>query len=240
MLSYLGDRRTQNLWRNAVGWKDEKWEEFKVAVLDEYPDADKADRLTLRDLERIVVKQRKKDINTIANSFDYHCKFRSVAVSLLTSKALSDRDCYFWEGLHKDAKHSILQCIENTDKDYDCLKPIDMDNITLATRYIFLDDTFERNCDDPVAMRLRSLTKNDDSSSDEDVRKKKTRRKKREVTSDEDDSDMDGDRKRRRHRKNRKTIVDSDSEDEERIRRRKTRRPKFESEDESSDEEDKQ
>ena len=189
-----------------------------------------------------MVKQRKKDINTIADFFDYHCKFRSVAVSLLASKGLSalDRDRYFWEGLHKDAKRSILRCIENTDKDYDRSKPIDMDDITLAARYIFLDDTFERNCNDLVAMRLRSLTKNDDSSSDEDVRKKKMRRKKREVTSDEDDSDSDGDRKRRCHRKNRKTIVDSDSEDEERIRRRKTRRPKFESEDESSDEEDKQ
>ena len=44
---YLGDRKTQNLWKNAVGWKDGKWEEFKVAVLDEYPDADRADRLTL-------------------------------------------------------------------------------------------------------------------------------------------------------------------------------------------------
>ena len=74
----------------------------------------------------------------------------------------------------------------------------------------------------------------------EDVRKKKTRRKRREVTSDEDYLDLDGDRKRRHHRKNRKTIVDSDSEDEERIQKRKTRRPKFESEDESSDKEDKQ
>ena len=98
------------MWRNAVGWKDGKWEEFKVAVLDEYPDVDKADRLTLQDLERIVVKQRKKDIDTIADFFDYHRKFCAVTVSLLTSKALSasDRDHYFWEGLHKDAKRSIL------------------------------------------------------------------------------------------------------------------------------------
>ena len=47
IIRYLGDRRTQNLWRNAVGWKDGKWEEFKVAVLDKYPDVDKTDRLTL-------------------------------------------------------------------------------------------------------------------------------------------------------------------------------------------------
>ena len=210
-------------------------------MLDKYLDADKADRLTLQDLERIVVKQRKKDINTIADFFDYHCKFHSIAVSLLTSKALSasDRDRYFWEGLHKDAKCSILQHIENTDKDYDCSKPIDMDNVTLAARYIFLNDTFERNCNDPVAMQLRSLTKDDDSSSDEDVRRKKTRRKKREVTSDEDDLDLDGNRKRRCYKKNRKAIVDSNSEDEERIWKRKMRRPKFESEDESSDEEEK-
>ena len=188
-------------------------------MLDEYPDADKADRLTLRDLERMVVKQRKKDIDTIADFFDYHRKFHSITLSLLASKALSasDHDRYFWEGLHKDAKCSILRCIENTDKDYDCSKPIDMDDVTLAARYIFSNNTFKRNCNDLVAMQLRSLTKNDDSSSDEDVKKKKTRRKRREVTSDEDNSDLDGNRKRRRHRKNRKAIVDSDSEDEERI-----------------------
>ena len=110
IVRYLGDRKTQNLWKNADGWKDGKWEEFKIAVLDEYLDADKADRLTLRDLESIVVQQRKRDINTIADFFDYHRKFRSVAVSLLASKALLtlDHDCYFWEGLHKEVKHLIL------------------------------------------------------------------------------------------------------------------------------------
>ena len=47
---------------------------------------------------------------TIADFFNYHCKFCSVAISLLTSKAFltSDHDHYFWEGLHKDAKCSIL------------------------------------------------------------------------------------------------------------------------------------
>ena len=240
IVQYLGNRKTQNLWKNAVGWKDGKWEEFKVAVLDKYLDADKADRLTLHDLERIVVKQRKKDIDTIADFFDYHHKFCSIAISLLASKALStsDHDCYFWEGLHKDAKHSILQCIKNTIKDYNLLKPINMDDVTLAARYIFSDDIFKRNCNNPVAMQLRSLTKDDDSSSDEDVRRKKTSKKKKEVTSDEDDSDLDGNQKRRCHRKNRKAIIDSDSEDEERIQKRKMRRPGFESEDKSSDEED--
>ena len=115
-----------------------------------------------------MVKQRKKDINAIADFFDYHCKFHSIAISLLASKALlaSDHNCYFWEGLH---------------------------SVTLAARYIFLDDTFERNCNNPVAMQLRSLTKDDNSLSNEDVRRKKTKRKKREVTSDKDDSDLDGD-----------------------------------------------
>ena len=205
---YLGDRKTQNLWKNADGWKDGKWEEFKVAVLDEYLDADKADRLTLWDLEKIVVKQRKKDIDTIADFFDYHCKFCSITISLLTNKALmpSDHDCYFWEGLHKDVKCSILHHIKDTIKDYDCSKPIEMDDVTLAAKYIFLDNTFKRNCNDPVAMQLRSLTKGDNSLSDEDIGRRKSKRKRKEVMSDEDEDDSDNRQRRRQHRKNRKAV----------------------------------
>ena len=110
VVRYL-DKKTQTLWKNAEGWKDGKWEEFKTSVLEEYPDADKANRFTLRDLERIVVKQRKKDIDTVSEFFEYHRKFRSVALSLLANKALSnmDRDRYFWEGLHKNARRAILR-----------------------------------------------------------------------------------------------------------------------------------
>ena len=133
---YLGDKKTQDLWKNAVGCKDGKWKEFKVAVLDEYLNAARADRLTFQDLEKIVVRQRKKDIDTIANFFNYHCKFCSVAISLLTSKALLtlDCDCYFWEGLHKDVKYLILQHIKNTIKDYDHSKPINIDEVTRAAK----------------------------------------------------------------------------------------------------------
>src|SRR5882757_8318348 len=124
VIRYL-DRKTQRLWKNVDGWTDGKWGDFKTAVLAEYPDADRANRLTIRDLERIVVKQRKKEIDTLADFFDYHRKFRSIAPSLLVSKALSpaDRDRYFWEGLHKAARRSILRRIENTDSNFDRSKP---------------------------------------------------------------------------------------------------------------------
>ena len=156
-------------------------------MLDEYLDADKADRLTLQDIEKIVVKQRKKDIDTIADFFNYHCKFHSIAISLLANKALlpSNRDHYFWEGLHKDAKCSILRHIKNTTKDYDHSKPIEMDDVMLAAKYIFSDDTFKRNCNDPVAMWLRSSMKGDNPSSDKDIGRKKSRKKRKEVMSDE-------------------------------------------------------
>ena len=150
-------------------------------MLDEYPDADKADRLTLWDLKKIVVKQRKKDTDTITDFFNYHRKFCFIAILLLVNKALSlfNRDRYFCEGLHKDAKCSILHCIENTIKDYDHSKPIEMDNVVLAAKYILLDNTFERNCNNPVAIWLKSLTKGDNSSSDEDIGRRKSRRKRK-------------------------------------------------------------
>ena len=57
VIRYL-DKKTQTLWKNAEGWKNGKWEEFKKSVLEDYPDTDKANRFTLRDLEQIVVKRR--------------------------------------------------------------------------------------------------------------------------------------------------------------------------------------
>ena len=86
VIFYL-DRKTQTLWKNAEGWKDGKWEEFKSSVLEEYLDTNKANCLTLQDLKWIVVRQRKRDINTVTKVFKYHCRFHSIALSLLTSKA---------------------------------------------------------------------------------------------------------------------------------------------------------
>jgi hypothetical protein len=108
-MHYL-DKKTQTLWKNAEGWKNGKWEDFKEFMLEEYPDADKANQLTLQDLECIVVKQRKKGIDTVTEFFEYHHKFCSVGLSLLASKALSATHCnwYFWEGLHKATQHTIL------------------------------------------------------------------------------------------------------------------------------------
>ena len=103
VIRYL-DKKTQTLWKNAEGWKNGKWEEFKKSVLKDYPNTNKANRFTLRDLEQIIVKQRKKDIDTVTEFFEYHQRFHSIALSLLANKALSnvDRDQYFWEGLHRN------------------------------------------------------------------------------------------------------------------------------------------
>jgi hypothetical protein len=39
-----------------------------------------------------------------------------------------------------------------------------MDIVTKAAKYIFSNDVFEKNQNNPVAMRLQDLTKDDDSS----------------------------------------------------------------------------
>ena len=121
MIIHYLDKKMQMLWKNAEGWKDGNWEEFKKSVLEDYPDADKANHFTLQDLERIIVKQRKKDINTFTEFFEYHQRFHSIALSLLANKALSnmDWDRYFWEGLHKSTWHAILRQVENINTDYD-------------------------------------------------------------------------------------------------------------------------
>jgi hypothetical protein len=45
------NRKPQTLLKSADGWKDGKWDKFKTSVLEDYPDANKINRLTLRDLE---------------------------------------------------------------------------------------------------------------------------------------------------------------------------------------------
>ena len=239
------DRKTQTLWKNANGWKDGEWDEFKNSVLEEYPDADKANRLTLRDLERIVVKQKKRDIDTITEFFDYHQKFRSVALSLLDSKALSatDRDRYFWEGLHKSTRRVILRRIESTDTAYDRSKPIKMDDVTKAARYIFSDDVFEKDRNNPVAMRLRNLTEDEDSSDEDYGRRKKGKKpvkKKKRHVSESESSDEEDEWKKRKSRKGR-NVEDSDSESEEEWKEKKKSKKARErsEEEESSEEEDK-
>ena len=42
MVVHYLDKKMQTLWKNAEGWKDGKWEEFKKSMLEEYPNADKA------------------------------------------------------------------------------------------------------------------------------------------------------------------------------------------------------
>ena len=239
------DRKTQTLWKNASGWRDGKWDEFKNSVLEEYPDADKANRLTLRDLERIVVKQKKRDIDTITEFFDYHRKFRSVALSLLNSKALSatDRDRYFWEGLHKSTRRVILRRIESTDTAYDRSKPIEMDNVTKAARYIFSDDVFEKDRNNPVAMHLRNLTEDEDSSDEDYGRRKKGKKpvkKKKRHVSESESSDEEDEWKKRKSRKGR-NVEDSDSESEEewKVKKKSKKARERSEEEESSEEEDK-
>ena len=83
-----------------------------------------------------------------------------------------DRDRYFWEGLHRNVQRVILRHIESTNIAYNQSKPIDMDIVTRAAKYVFSDDVFEKDWNNPVAMWLRDLME-DDNSSDDDYDERK-------------------------------------------------------------------
>lgn len=224
IIRYITKKKVQNLWKNATGWTEGLWKEFKEAILEECPDADKADRVTLRDLDAIIIEQRKKSITTIAKFFKYHRKFRAVALSLLASGALSlsDRDRYFWTGLDKAAQRSLLYRIENTDKDYDRSKPIDMDVMAKAAKYVFAGNAFEDDSNSMAAIHLRDLTdsedfSSDDESTDEEYAKKKKGKKavkKKKHVSDSDSSDEEDNRGRKKNKKRKEESGDSSSEED--------------------------
>src|ERR1700678_479149 len=158
-------------------------------------------------------------MDTVTEFFDYHQKFCLVALFLLASKALSatDRDWYFWEGLHKSARRAVLRRIEATDTTYDQSKPINMDIVTEAARYILSDDVFEKDRNNPVAMHLRDLTDDGDSSDDSYGKKKKGKkaiRKKKRLISDSESSDEEDEWKRKKSRKF-WSVMESDSDSED-------------------------
>src|SRR5882757_1082276 len=163
---------------------------------------------------------------------------------MIASKTLSetDRDRYFWEGLHKNTRRSILRRIENTDSDFDRSKPISIDVVTKAAKYIFSDEVFERDRNDPVAMRLRDLTEEEGSSDDDFDRRrkgKKTMKKKKRYISESEGSEEEEEKKKRKIRRSRE-VEESDSDEEELKTKKKSKKVREESEEESSDEEDKQ
>ena len=94
--------------------------------------------------------------DTVVEFFEYHRKFHSVAISLLTNKALlnSDKDHYFWQGLHENVQRAVSQHIENMNKDYNHLQPITIEDVTKAAKYIFSDNMFKKDKNDPIAINI--------------------------------------------------------------------------------------
>ena len=109
----------------------------------------------------------------------------------------------------------MLRQIEATDTTYDWGKPIDIDIVTNAARYILSDDVFEKDRNNAVAMCLHDLT--DDGDSDDSYGKKKKGkkaiRKKKRLISDSESSDEEDERKRKKSRKVR-SVMESDSDSE--------------------------
>src|SRR5271168_5231893 len=151
-------------------------------------------------------KQRKPSQKVVLVCLQHECL--STEVSRDTSRDMAGevgRDPllhrYFWEGLHKNARRAVLRQIEATDTTYDRSKPIDMDIVTEAARYILSDDVFEKDQNNPVAMCLHDLTDDDNSLDDSYGKKKKGRkaiRKKKKLISDLESSDEEDDRKKKK------------------------------------------
>jgi hypothetical protein len=145
------DRKTQTLWKGTDRWKDGKWDNFKASVLEDYPTPIKLIDSRFEIWNESLLSKGRETLTLLPSSLITTKNFNLLLYPLL---ALSATDCdrYFWEGLHKNVRWAVLRRIESTDTTYNRSKPIDMDIIIEAARYILSDDVFEKDQNNPVAM----------------------------------------------------------------------------------------
>ncbi|OAX31888.1 hypothetical protein K503DRAFT_702980, partial [Rhizopogon vinicolor AM-OR11-026] len=78
---------------------------------------------------------------------------------LVTNHKISKRDCnkYFWQGLPARARCEILQRLEITDPKFKRDEPADFEKVVEAGHYVFSDEAFDAEYNDPITLRINSI-----------------------------------------------------------------------------------
>ena len=64
---------------------------------------------------------------------------------------------YFWQGLPPATRRAIDRQLELRDPSYSRTKATDFEKVLKAGRFVFSDDAFDADLNDPIATRLRSI-----------------------------------------------------------------------------------
>jgi len=153
------DQATKRFWVTLAGYESKNFVTFKASILEQYPGAEKGVHYTIRDLERAVLSSGDGDISTETELLQYYRQFRPIAHWLVTNGKITtrERDRYFWQGLPTATRRAIDRRLEVQDATYSRAEATDFEKVLKAGRFVFSDDAFDADLNDPIASRLRSI-----------------------------------------------------------------------------------
>lgn len=105
------------------------------------------------------MSQSEDEITSEGKLLRYYHTFYLIAMYLKNQKRISEPEVnrYFWHGLHRDTRHTINRRLKITIPQFDHSAPQPIDNVMEAGRFMFSDDVFDAEHNDPITNRLRSL-----------------------------------------------------------------------------------
>lgn len=153
------DQDTKRFWVTLGGYASKDYAVLKTNILAQYPGASMGVHYTIRDLERIVLNTADSDISTETELLHYYRQFRPVAVWLEANSKISarERDWYFWQGLPQSARRAIDRRLELKETNYTRNEATDFEKVLEAGRFVFSDDAFDADLNEPIASRLKSM-----------------------------------------------------------------------------------
>src|SRR5438445_4186494 len=90
----------------------------------------------------------------------YYRQFRPIAIWLINNNKMSTREHnqWFWHGLPAHARNAIARHLElQHPTTYSHTDPSDYEDVVMARRFVFSDDAFDAEYDDPLASHLKTI-----------------------------------------------------------------------------------
>ncbi|KAG1720128.1 uncharacterized protein EDB91DRAFT_1257152 [Suillus paluster] len=151
--------QTKRFWVTLIGYESKNFTAFKDSILARYSRAAKGQRYSIHDLERVVINSVDNEISTETELLQYYRQFCPVAHWLVANGKIStcERDRYFWQGLPATTRHAIDRQLELKDANYLQTEATDFEEVLKAGRFVFSDDTFDADLNEPIATRIWTI-----------------------------------------------------------------------------------
>ncbi len=107
------DASAKRLWKSSDGYNEVAdkcdWAIFKKDLTDSFYQSSKKSKYSMRDLEDLVHKWKKRSMDSERRLEEYHRAFTPVAKALEKCSVISEKEmqCWFWKGIHRSARKEI-------------------------------------------------------------------------------------------------------------------------------------